>query len=684
MTNPLLHASDLPFGMPDFTAATGENVKEALLRGIQEEEAQWEAIASNPEPATVTNTVVEIDAAGATLGRAESVFAVLLSSVGGSTWESIYEELAPVFSSHDDRFWMNQALYERLRDVADQTDLDAETAQYVSRLLAGFVRRGVLLEEAQKEELRSYNAQVASLQAQIETRITRQLERTVTRGDDLEDLSGLSGAQILAAQKAAAGSSHQWELGVMNFSQPPMIGLLDDHETRKRVFADSIRRGFGGDPDLDTRALIVELTRIRAQRAELLGFADHAELTMDDQTVPGPEQARALLKSVGAAAKVRLEEERVQYDQDAAREGFTLGPEDWVYLEAKRREQTLGVTADELSEYLELDRVIEDGVFYAANRLYGLTFRPRPDIKGWAEGVRAWEVLGDDQRTVGLFLADYYTRPGKSGGAWMGEIQAGSGRAGVLPIVTNDANFPKPADGSPTLLDWDGVETCFHEFGHALHGLLTATFYSGTAGTGVPSDFVELPSQLNEMWAYHPDVLANYARHHRTGEPLPDDVVAKLSDSRHFGQGFSTLEYVQAALLDQYWHREGRLLPGGAEEVEDFEVTALTDAGVDHDLVVPRYRSPYFAHTFAGGYDGAYYSYMWAEAMVGELEEWFQEHAHVDENGISDGGLNREAGALLRDELLSRGSAREPLASFLALRGHEPRGEAVIRRRGLN
>lgn len=684
MTNPLLHPSDLPFGLPDFASATPPVVAEALRRGIAVEEEQWAQIAGQQAPADVTNTVVAIDAAGSTLSRVSAVFFVLLSSVGGTEWEELYEEFAPKLAAHEDEFWMSTALYSRLLAVSELSSLDAETRHYVGELLSGFRRRGVLLEESEKEHLRALNAKISSLEAQIETRISRQLERTGTAGDDVGQLRGLTDAQIEAAVAAASGTTDAWRLKVMNFSQPPLIGSLADHDTRGRVFADSIRRGFGDDPDLDTREPIVELAQLRAERSELLGFPDHASLVMDDQTVPGPAEAIDLLATVGAAALRRVEDERGDYTQQAIEAGFTLGPEDWVYFEDRARGAQLGIDPGELREYFELDRVVEDGVFYAASRLFGLSFRPRPDLSGWTDEVRAWEVFEEDGRPLGLFLADYYTRPGKNGGAWMSEIQAGSGRAGCLPIVTNNANFPKPDHGSPTLLDWDGVETCFHEFGHALHGLLTNTYYSGTAGTEVPSDFVELPSQLNEMWAFHPEVIANFARHYRTGEPLADEVVRRLSQSKHFGQGFATLEYVQAALIDQYWHRGAEHLPSAASEVESFESASLADSSTAHDLVVPRYRTPYFAHTFAGGYDGAYYSYMWAEAMVGELEDWFAEQSQVDEDGHGDGGLNREAGTVLRRELLARGSSRDPLESFVAVRGHAPRGEAVIRRRGLS
>ncbi len=682
MTNPLFHPSDLPFSLPDFSVITPAVVREALETGMEQEANQWQEIATNPEPADVTNTVVATDAAGPILTRAEAVFSVMLSSVGGAEWQALYEELAPKFSAHSDRFWLDKRLYERFTAVSKRDDLDEETRHFVDEMIGDFKRQGVDLSAADQALLRDYNATIAALQAQIDTKITKQLNRTGTTGTDLDDLDGLDEQQLQEAIKSAEAPD-VWRLPVANYSQPPLIGSLAKHEVRGRALADSLQRGLGADPECDTRSEIIELARLRARRAELLGFPSHAWLTMDDQTVPDPDAAQGLLETVGTAAKVQLETERVRYEEAAKSDGHALGPEDWVYFEERQRGTELGIDPAALKEYFELSRVVEDGLFFAANRLFGLTFRPRPDIRGWTEDVQVWEAMDEDGLARGLFLADYYQRPGKSGGAWMGEIQSGSGRAGCLPIVTNDANFQKPPAGQPTLLTWDEVETCFHEFGHALHGLLTRTYYSSTAGTSVPSDFVELPSQLNEMWAYHPEVLSQYARHYQTGEPLPEQVAEKLSKSKHFGQAFATLEYVQAALLDQYWHKPIASLPDSANAVEAFEVDSLNDSGVDHDLVVPRYRSAYFAHTFAGGYDGAYYSYMWAEAMVGELEEWFAEQAELGADGTEDGGFNREAGRQLEEELLSRGSSRDPLTSFRALRGRDPQGEAVNRRRGL-
>ncbi len=680
MGNPLYNPSELPFGLPDFAAMSPRVLKEAFLAGVRQESAQWEEIANNTEVPTAENTVGAVDAAGPILKRTIPVFYTLLSSVGGVELGELFEELAPRLAAHEDDFWLNRRIYQRYKTLAGSVDLDAETAWLVQVTVEDFERRGVNLDESGQKQLRELNGRIASLQAQVDAKITKQLDQTVTVGDDLLELEGLTPQQVEMARKAGAERGHAWALPVLNYSQPPLIASLANAGTRRRAFTDSISRGFGrtGEDELDTRTLIVALARLRARRARLLGFDSHSDLALAEQTVPSPEAARALLSTVGKAAVARLEEESSKYREAARADGVELGAPDWAFYEEKARSAALGLDPEALREYFELDSVITNGLFYAAGELYGLEFRARPDLKGWTEDVRVWEVFAENGRPLGLFLADYYTRPGKSGGAWMSELQAGCGREGSLPIVTNDANFDKPKDGQPTLLTWDQVETCFHEFGHALHGLLSNTYYSATAGTEVPSDFVELPSQLNEMWAYNPQVLARYAKHYKTGEPLPEATARKLAASRAFGQAFATLEYVQSALIDQWWHREEEGLPDGPQEVAPFEAEALESFGVAHDLVVPRYRGPYFAHTFAGGYDAGYYSYMWAEAMVGELEEWFADHA---EDG--DGGLNRAAGQVLRDELLARGNSRDPLRSFVAVKGRLPEGEAVVRRRCL-
>lgn len=677
--NPLMEPSGLPFGVPDFAAIEIEDIEPAVMAGIQEEFEDWDRIATNPESADVENTVEAVDRAGELLTRAAGVFWTLASSIGGPELEELQEKLAPVFAAHSDDFYTNEQLYERYKEVATLKNLDEETRWLVDQTIKDFERSGVKLNARAKEDLRAMNQEIAGLEAQIDTRISRQLQDTGITGEDLGELEGLSDGEIAAAQTDTRKGTATWRMGVSNFSIPPKLASLKSPEVRARALENSLGRGSTGDSATDTRDLIVKLTKLRARRAKLLGYPSHAAIVVDEETVPSPEAARALLVEVGEAAKVALDREANEYTKLAREDEVDFSVSDWPYYEERARKLALGVDSAELRDYFELDRVVNDGIFFAARRLYGLTFEPRPDIVGWSPETESWEVRDENGNTIGLFMADYYVRPGKSGGAWMSDIFPGSERSGKLPVITNNANFERPATGEPTLLTWDNVETVFHEFGHALHGLLTKTHYDATAGTNVPRDFVELPSQLNEMWAFHPEVLASYAKHWKTGEELPLDTREALARSKFFGQPYATLEYVQSALIDQAWHDSPSDLPEEAEQVDSFEADALERYGAASPFAVPRYRTPYFAHAFAGGYDAGYYSYMWAEAMVGELEEWFRDEA----SRSSDGGLNREAGERLRVELLSRGNSRDPLESFVAVRGHEPEGAAVIRRRGL-
>lgn len=667
--------SDLPYGVPDFQNVDVKEVREALKRGMASEAKLWDDIASNPAAPTVENTLVPIDLGDGELERASSVFYTLVASVGGEEWEELQEELAPQLAAHEDNFWLNDDLYHRYLALSETPGLDAESAWLVHETLQGFRLSGIDLDESGRAELRDLNRREAQLDAAIDRAITRQLQAAGTEGEDLPALEGLTEQQLQIAKEEGAKRGVSWWLGVSNYTQPPLIASLKKRTTRAAVLRDSVSRGFGGDEGLDTRDAIIELAKVRARRAHLLGHPSHASLTIEEETAPSPEAATKMLEGVAQKARQRLDLEAQNYVVQAAKEGAGFGPEDWLFYEEQAKSALLGVDSEELSAYFPLSQVIEDGVFFAANKIYGLSFIPRPDVKGWADEVLTFQVNSRDGRPIGLFMADYYARDGKSGGAWMAEVQAGCALTGTAPIITNNANFKKRPDGGEPLLSWDQVETCFHEFGHALHGLLSNTRYNSTAGTDVARDFVELPSQLNEMWAYHPQVMSRYARHYETGEPLPEDVARKLRESKQFGQAFTTLEYVQAALIDQAWHGEGPK-PSRPEDIELFETEVLTSHGADHPLVWPRYRTPYFAHAFAGGYDGAYYSYMWAEAMVAELERWFVEDGE-------DFGTLAAKGDVLTRELLSRGNSRAPLESFLAVTERMPRAESVALRRGL-
>jgi peptidyl-dipeptidase Dcp len=438
------------------------------------------------------------------------------------------------------------------------------------------------------------------------------------------------------------------------------------------------------DAASDTRATLLELARLRAARAELLGYPHHAAYVIEDGTAASAGAVNEMLARLAPPAVRNARREAAELAEvlaadPAAPDGRDLAPSDWVYYAERLRKERFSVDDDVLRPYLELDRVLRDGVFYAAHRLYGLTFHERPDLPGYADGVRVWEVREEDGRGLGLFVGDYYARAGKRGGAWMHSLVDQSHLLAERPVIVNNLNVTPPSAGEPTLLTWDEVRTCFHEFGHALHALFSDVRYPSLAGTAVPRDFVEYPSQVNEMWMANPEVVARFARHHVTGEPLPAELLEKVLSVGSYGEGFATTEYLGAALLDQAWHQVTReQVPTDAADVEAFEREALQRAGVLLDLVPPRYRSTYFNHTFGGGYDAGYYSYIWSEVLDADTVEWFTEQAHD-----GDGGLNRAAGQRFRDALLSRGYSQDPLVSFRELRGRDARIDPLLVRRGL-
>lgn len=675
--NPLFAPSQLVHGLPDYGNITLVDLEEAIREGMKQERSEWEAVATDPNPATIENTLVALDSSGELLSRATSVFWTLSSSLGGPELDSLQEELVPLLTEHADAFHLDERLYKRFLALGELAGLDEETSWSVSQQIKDFERGGVALPAKEKALLQELNVQISSLETAIEQRIAKQLERGGLSVASEDELAGLDEETIGSMRR-----SNDWFIPYRNFSTQLEQAVLKNPVTRRKLLEVSVNRGLGEDPETDTRGRIVELAHLRATRANLLGFPDHASLVMDSETVPGPREAEALLVEVGNAARTRVAQDAALLarlsEKDDGGDGFQAA--DWPYYENILRAQNLGFDAESLRPYLELDRVLEDGVFWAAQKLYGISLEPRPDLRGWHDDVRVWEVKEEDGRPLGLFLGDFYTRPGKAGGAWMAEIQSAGGPDKDLPIVSNDMNLTKPVEGKPTLLAWDDVETLFHEFGHALHGLFSNTKYRENSGTNVPRDFVELPSQLNEMWAFHPRVLENFAVHHVTGEVLPEELREALSASKTFGQGFATAEYVSAALIDQAWHTgDATLIPTELTEVSHFEEAALKSFDLWEPLVPPRYRSAYFAHTFAGGYDAGYYAYMWAEMLAAEVEEWFRGPASVGD----DGGLNRTAGQRLRKELLSRGDSRDPLASFRSVTGKDADSQSVLRRRGL-
>ncbi|WP_430295300.1 M3 family metallopeptidase [Sinomonas sp. B1-1] len=669
MGNPLLSPSPLPYGLPPFAGLREEDFAEAVRAGLAEHLAEIEAITGSDEAADFENTAVAMERAGTLLNRAVSAFMTLVSSHGTDGIRALETELMPELSAHEDAVYLNRALHERFAAIPTE-GLDEESARLVSEWLAAFRRAGIALDDAGQARLRAINAELSRLGTEYGQRVARGINEAAVLVVDESELAGMPEDDRASAAEAARAAGHEsgWLLTFVQPTGQPHLAVLEDRGLRRRIFEASVARGSSGGAT-DVLGLVTDMARLRAEKAALLGFADFAELAVDDQTAPSIAAVRDMLAQLAPAA-VRNAAAEAEVLARAA--GHELEPWDWEFYSAKVRREEFAVDEQALRPYLELDRVLEDGAFYAAGQLFGLTFRERDDLVGYHEDVRVWEVLDADGDGLGLFLGDYFARPTKRGGAWMNSLVEQSRLLGLRPVVVNNLNVPKPAPGEPALLTLDELRTVFHEFGHALHGLLSDVAYPRFSGTNVPRDFVEYPSQVNEMWMFAPEVARNYARHHATGEPLAAEVLERLDAARLWGEGFATTEYLGAALLDLAWHS----LPAGEEPGDPvaFEAKALTDAGVAVPLVPPRYRTGYFQHIFAGGwYAAGYWSYIWSEVLDADTVEWFREN----------GGLTRANGHAFRRELLSRGNSRDPLASFRAFRGRDADVGPLLARRGL-
>lgn len=651
--NPLLRPSELPYGLPDFAALRDEHFVPAFEQGVAEHLAEVAAIVADPEPPTFDNTVAALERSGQTLKRVETVLHTLAGSVGTDRIQEIELELAPRSAGHHDAVFLDRGLWERIKQVS--TD-DPEEIHLLERYRTDFVKSGAELDDAQQERLRAINAELAELLSSFGQNLVRAVGESALVTDDPADLDGLGAERIASLEQDG-----RYVLPLLNTTEQPALAQLTDRATRERLYRLSTERA------PENLELAVRAAELRAEQAGLLGYADHAAYKVADQTARTVEAVEERLNGLVGPARRNVEREAAVLAEQA---GHEIEPWDWAYYAEQVRKERYDFDEEALRPYLELDRVIEDGVLHAAHLLYGITFTDRPDLQGYHPDMRVWEVFDADGTGLGLFLLDPYARPTKQGGAWMHNLVDQSFLLGDRPVVVNNLNITKPASG-PTLMTWDEVETAFHEFGHALHGLLSAVRFPLVEGTSVPRDFVEYPSQVNEVWATEPAVLECYARHHETGEPVPAELVAALERANRFNQGFSTLEYLAAALLDWSWHR---LAPG--EKIEDpagFEARALERAGVAHPLVPPRYRSTYFMHIFAGDYSAGYYSYVWSQVLDADSVEWLREH----------GGLRRENGDRFREKVLAVGGSVDPMGAVKDFLGREPRLEPYLVRRGL-
>ena len=679
--NPLLQASTLPYQLPPFDRVDNQHYREAFAQGMTAQLREVRAITERD--ATFENTVVALERSGELLDRVMAVFFNLIASNTNAVMQQFESELAPQLAAHEDAILLDSklfarvsALYERRMDLA----LEPEAIQLLERYYTQFVRAGARLSDAEKSRLKAINSQISSLTTRFKQNVLKATSDGAVVVDSAEELAGLAAEQVGAAAQAAAarGLAGKWLITLQNTTTQPLLAQLSNRALRERLFRASTARGSSGEAN--NTQIVQQLVALRAQRAALLGYCNHATYQLADESAGSPAAVKRILTDLVPAALARAREDARDLQQlvetHAREEGFepfVLAAWDWPFYAERLRRARFDFDRAQVAPYFELNRVLRDGVFYSAHELYGLTFKERPELPVYHPDVRIFEVFDVDGTPLALFLADYFARDSKQGGAWMNNFVRQARLLGLKPVVANNLNVPKPQAGQPALLTFEEVTTLFHEFGHALHGMLSNVRYPLLQGTNVPRDFVEFPSQFNEMWARDPRVLANFARHHETGEPMPTALLAKVLAAQTFDQGYATTEYLAAALIDQAWHELGAEEAGQAADPARFEAGVLECHGIDPTLVPPRYHTAYFAHVFSGGYSAGYYAYIWSEVLARDAGEWF----------IANGGLRRANGENLRTKVLSRGRSVDPQAMFIDFYGRPPEVAPLVAYRGL-
>ncbi len=679
-SNPFFAESPLYMYYPQFDKVENSHYVPAFERGMQEHLAEIEAITSQTDEPTLDNTLVPMERSGQILDRVSRVFFSLSSANTNDEIEAIRSEMAPKLSAHRDRILLDSKLFARIQSLYEQRDtleLDPESYRLIEENYKDFVRAGAQLSDEEKEKLKAINSELATLQTKFSQNVLNEVNASAVAVDSREELAGMSDAMIDAAAEAAKEKDMEGKylIALLNTSQQPPLASLENRTLRQRIMEASLARGSRGG-EFDNREILTKVAKLRAERAQLMGYENHAAYSLENQTARTTEAVNERLASLAppAAANALREAADMQAIIDAEGGDFELASWDWDFYAEKVRKQRYDFDASQLRPYFEFDNVLQKGVFFAAEKVFGITFKERHDLPVYQEDVRVFEVFEADGSTLALFIMDPFARPSKRGGAWMNAYVSQSALLDRKPVVANHLNITKPiSDDEPVLLTWDEVTTTFHEFGHALHGMFSNVKYPDFSGTSVPRDFVEFPSQVNEMWADWPEVLANYAVHYETGEAMPQELLDKVLATQKFNQGYATTEYLAASLLDQSWHQ---LKP---EEVPDadgllaFEAQALQDAGVALKMVPPRYRSTYFSHII-GGYSAGYYSYIWSEVLDADTVEWFK----------TNGGMTRENGDHFRQTLLSRGGAEDAMTLFRNFRGADPDIKPLLERRGLN
>ena len=676
-SNPFFVESTLPYHAPRFDLIRNEHYQPALEEGMRQQLAEIDAISKQTQAPTFDNTIVAMEKSGALLMRVSKTFFAVVQANTNDTLQKVQDAEAPKLAAHNDAIYLNDQLYRRVKSVYDQREsgsLSSEQKALIERYNREFVRAGAQLSEADKVRMRAINQELAKLSTDFSNKLLAGTKVGALVVDNVSQLDGLTAAEINTAAEAAKGRglAGKWVLPLRNTTQQPAQAELKNRAVRQRLFEQSTLRTSRGDSN-DTKGTIRRMAELRAERAQLLGYPTWAAYALATQGAKTPENAIKLLTDLAppATARARAEAADMQKLIDAQGGGFKLQPWDWQYYSEQVRKAKYDLDESQIKPYFELNNVLQNGVFFAANKLYGITFKERHDIPVYHPDVRVFEVFDADGSPIALFYADYFKRDNKSGGAWMDLFVDQSRLTGWKPVVFNVANFTKPAPGQPALLTLDDVTTMFHEFGHALHGMFSRVQYPTLSGPNVPRDFVEFPSQFNEHWALEPTVFANYAKHYQTGATMPQALVDKIKLSGTFNQGFAFTELLEASLLDFAWHT---LPPGaGPNDVDSFEAASLKRFNVALPEVPPRYRSTYFSHIWDGGYSAGYYAYTWSEVLDDDAYAWFKEH----------GGLTRANGARFRDMVLSRGGTEDATTLYRNFRGRDPNVDALLEERGL-
>jgi peptidyl-dipeptidase Dcp len=675
--NPLLSESTLPFQAPPFDKLQDGDFKPAIEEGMKQELAEVEAIANSPDEPTFENTLVALEKSGVLLGRATRVFFALTGANTNDTLQKIEEEVSPELAAHSDAIYLNDKLFKRIETLYQKRDalnLDPESRRLLEVKYQDFVHAGAKLSDADKTRLKEINKEESTLSTQFTNKLLAATKAAALVVDDKAALDGMSEADVNAAAAAGKdrGQDGKFVIALQNTTQQPALQALNNRDTREKLFKASWDRAEHGDAN-DTRDTAARIAQLRAERAKLLGFPNYAAWKLDDQMAKTPDAAEKFMERLvpAAVARATAESKDIQAVIDQEKGGFQVQAWDWDHYAEKVRKAKYDLDESQIRPYFELDNVLQNGVFYAANQLYGITFKERKDIPVYEPDMRVFEVFDKDGTSMALFYVDYFKRDNKNGGAWMDSLVPQSKLFGLKPVVFNVANFTKPAAGQPALLSWDDVTTMFHEFGHALHGIFADSQYPSLSGTNTARDFVEFPSQFNEQWASDPKVFAHFAKHYQTGEAMPDALVAKIKKAKSFNQGYAMSELISAALLDMQWH----MLPADApkQDVDAFETNALKKAGFTLPQVPPRYRSSYFQHIWGNGYAAGYYAYLWTQMLDSDAFQWFKEH----------GGLTRENGDIFRAKILSRGNTEELGKLYRDFRGKDPSIEPMLKDRGL-